>query len=226
MTEVRSRDHALTVLRRLITTQEAQRARIARYLHDQLGQQVTALRLALERHEERCQRGDGVNDLQRALHLASELNDELDFLAWELRPAVLDDLGLSAALPKFVREWSVHYAIPAEVRTTGFEDGHLARDAEVTFYRVAQEALSNIVKHARAKKVAVILETRGGSVSLVIDDDGVGFDVADERIDERGAGLAGMRERAALVGASLEVESSPGNGTTYYLRSPKHDGRH
>jgi signal transduction histidine kinase len=142
----------------------------------------------------------------------------VDFLAWELRPAVLDDLGLAVALPRFVEEWSDHYKIPAEVRLSGYESGQLSRDGEVTFYRVAQEALNNVVKHAHARRVDVILEHRDGTVVLVIEDDGVGFDPADHELAARGLGLVGMRERAGLLGATLDLESAPGKGTTVFLR--------
>ena len=216
-----AKEHVTMLLRRLVTSQEDQRARIARDLHDQLGQQLTALRLTLERHQTRCGSSEAADDLQSALKLAAAINEELDFLAWELRPAILDDLGLAAALPKFVAEWSAHYGIAAEFRTSGFEEGHLSREAEVTFYRIAQEALNNVIKHAHASKVAVILETRGDTVSLVVDDNGVGFDLADRWTVEKGVGLIGMRERAALIGATLDIESSLNVGTTYYLRARK-----
>src|SRR6185503_1606404 len=113
------------LLRALVTAQEDQRRRIARDLHDQLGQQLTALRLTLE----------------RGLAIVSAVTEEVDFLAWELRPAVLDDLGLAAALPRFIREWSKHYAVDAEFRLSGFAAGHLSKEAEVSYYRIAQEAL-------------------------------------------------------------------------------------
>ena len=150
-----------------------------------------------------------------------DISAEIDFLAWELRPAVLDDLGLPAALPRFLREWSKHYAIQGEFRLSGFMAGHLSKEVEVTYYRIAQEALNNVLKHAHASRVDVVLETRDGRVTLVVADDGVGFDAADDATAADGFGLLGMKERAALVGASLDLESSPGQGTTVYLRSPR-----
>ena len=206
------------LLRALVTAQEDQRRRIARDLHDQLGQQLTALRLTLERGQQNRMVGRDLDDeLERGLAIVSAVTEEVDFLAWELRPAVLDDLGLAAALPRFLREWSKHYTVDAEFRLSGFAAGHLSKEVEVTYYRVAQEALSNVMKHAHASRVDVVLETRDGVVTLCIGDDGIGFEMPG---DQDRFGLVGMKERAELVGATLEVESSPGHGTTVYLRSP------
>ena len=213
------------LLHRLVTAQEDERARIARDLHDHLGQQLTALRLALERMTDLA--GDAKaapQPVDRALDLVRQIGRDLDFLAWQLRPAVLDELGLAAALPRFVREWSSHVGIPAEFRFGGFEPGQLSREAEVTFYRIAQEALNNIAKHAQASRADVILATNLGNVVLVIDDDGVGFEAEDPAWGRKSFGLAGMRERAALIGATLQIESTPGQGTSVFLRCPVHAG--
>ncbi len=207
------------LLKRIVTAQEDERARIARDLHDQLGQQLTALRLTLEQHRERLSAsGPVAPEIERALKLANEIDREVDFLAWEIRPAILDDLGLAAALPRFVREWSGHYGIAAEYRAHGFVSGQISRDAEVVFYRVAQEGLNNVAKHAHASRVDVMLESRDSSVVLVVEDDGIGFDQADTQARERGIGLAGMRERAGAIDADLQIESAPGDGTSIFLR--------
>ena len=176
---------------------------------------MTALRLVLEQHVERC---DATEDVNKALQLARGIDEEVDFLAWELRPAALDDLGLAAALPRYLQEWSDHFAIRGNFQGIGSVAGLLPPAAETTFYRVAQEALNNVSKHAQASRVDVILERRDGLVELVIEDDGVGFDVSSRGIAERGIGLAGMRQRAALANATLLVESTPGKGTTVFLR--------
>lgn len=213
-------ERVMHLLRAVVTAQEDERRRIARDLHDQLGQQLTALRLALERHRGHCAAGDGTqdDDLERALVLAGSIDAEVDFLAWELRPAALDDLGLAAALPRYIKEWSEHYGVPAEFRASGFQGGQLSPDAEVTFYRVAQEALNNVAKHAHASNVGVLLERRATDVVLVVEDNGVGFDPTVDGAGARGFGLVGMRERATLVDAQLDVESTPGGGTTVFLR--------
>jgi two-component system CheB/CheR fusion protein len=211
-------EHVTSLLRKVVTAQEDERSRIARDLHDQLGQQLVALRLALERHRQQCSGDTGEPDLANAVALASQIDREVDFLAWELRPAILDDLGLAAALPRFCEEWSKHYGIAVECHTAGFSSDDLGRVGEVTFYRVAQEALTNIVKHAHASRVDVLLETRHGMVSLLIEDDGIGFDPGDPRAQGKGIGLLGMRERSVLAGATFEIESSPGHGTSVFLR--------
>jgi two-component system CheB/CheR fusion protein len=210
------------LLHRLVTAQEDERARIARDLHDQLGQQLTALRLALDRHRESQHSGRQTNEeLDRALSLAQQIDSQVDFLAWQLRPAALDDLGLAAALPRFVAEWSAHYGITANFQDTGNKvPVRLSSDAETTFYRVTQEALTNVLKHAHASRVDVVLEGQREAVTLIVEDDGVGFDPAAVENAVTGIGLVGMRERAALIGATLQVESAPGKGTTLYLRYP------
>jgi two-component system, chemotaxis family, CheB/CheR fusion protein len=216
-----ARQQVTELLRKVVTAQEGERARIARDLHDQLGQQLTTLRLALENHRQHAGT-TATEEIDRALALVRDVDREVDFLAWELRPAALDDLGLVAALPRFLEQWSEHYGIEGRFRLTGNVTG-LTPEAEVTFYRVAQEALNNVMKHAHATRVDVLLENRDGSVTLVIEDDGVGFDPADASIDARGIGLMGMRERAALIGGNAQVESSPGKGTTVFLRCPVRD---
>ncbi len=208
------------LLRRLVTAQEDQRSRISRDLHDQLGQQLTALRLALERHREQCT-GSATADLDRAQELTRDLDSAVDFLAWELRPAILDDLGLAAALPRYLEDWSSHHGVAARFQFTGAGDGRLAPEVETTFYRVAQEALNNVVKHSHASRVDVVLERRDGEVRLIVEDDGSGFDVTANDVADRGIGLAGMRERATLVGGTLLVESTPGKGTSVFLRVPR-----
>jgi signal transduction histidine kinase len=207
------------LLHRLVSSQEDERARIARDLHDHLGQQLTALRLTLERGRQQ-EGSDGVGgaDIVKALELTDRLNRDVDFLAWELRPAALDQFGLAAALPRYLTEWSSHVGIPSEFRLAGFEPGQLPPDAEVAFYRVAQEALNNVSKHAHATRVDVVLAAAGGQVVLVIEDDGTGFEPSEHSAISGGLGLAGMRERAALVGAALDIESAPDEGTSVFLR--------
>jgi two-component system CheB/CheR fusion protein len=215
-----AQDRTTILLRKVVTAQENERARIARDLHDQFGQQLTALRLALERHRSRCATPDAQGDMDRALTAASELDTAVDFLAWELRPAALDDLGLAAALPRYTDEWSAHYGIAVRFEAAGYRGGMLSAEAEIAFYRIAQEALNNVLKHAHAARVDILLEARDSSVVMVIEDDGIGFDQGDRDLLDNGIGLAGMRERAALIGGALDIESAPGKGTTLFVRAP------
>jgi two-component system, chemotaxis family, CheB/CheR fusion protein len=213
--------HVVRLLRKIVTAQEDERGRIARNLHDQLGQRLTALRLSLERVQDGLTKNDERNEeLERALALTNTIDVDIGFLAWELRPAVLDHLGLGVALPRYVAEWGAHYDIEVECKCDSFRSGRLTHEGEVAFYRIAQEALTNVAKHAHASRVDLILENRDNSVLLVVEDDGVGFDPSDESVRERGAGLLGMRERASLIGADFQIESKPGNGTSIFVRYP------
>jgi PAS domain S-box-containing protein len=212
-----AKETLVTVVKRLVTAQEDERRRVARDLHDDMGQRVTALRLMLEQAR---QTPDPARELEQALQLIASLDDDLTFLSWQLRPALLDELGLSAALPRFISQWSAHTGIPAEFRAGGYKQGQLDTDAEIVFYRAAQEALNNIAKHAHATRADIVLGTNDGHVVLVIEDDGVGFDPMESAAAPDGFGLMGMRERAGLIGATLDIESSPGRGTSVFLRLP------
>jgi two-component system, chemotaxis family, CheB/CheR fusion protein len=207
-----------TLLRKVVTAQEEERTRIARDLHDQLGQQLTALRLSLQRHRDRCTASSAQEEIDRALAIAGELDSAVDFLAFELRPSALDHLGLAATLTRFSSDWSTHSGVAAQFRAQAYRNGMLSPEAEIVFYRIAQEALNNVLKHAHAARVDILLEAREDSVVMLIEDDGIGFDPADRQVLERGIGLAGMRERAALIGAALEIESGAGKGTTIFVR--------
>ncbi len=211
-----ARTQVMSLVRQVVTAQEDERGRVARDLHDHFGQQLTALRLSLEEYR-RVAPPEGLAPLDRALTVARAIDEEVDFLAWQLRPALLDDLGLAAALPKFLEQWAEHTGIAAEFRI-GQRELRLPSDVEVSFYRVAQEALNNIAKHAHASRADVLLESRGAEVVLVVEDDGIGFDAGDTAAMQRGIGLLSMRERAGLAGARLEVESAVGQGTSVFLR--------
>jgi two-component system CheB/CheR fusion protein len=208
------------LLRKLVRTQEEERRRIARDIHDHLGQQSTALRLKLVTLKDICkEHADWCEQIEMVQTIAGKLDSDVDFLAWELRPAVLDDLGLSTALANFVKEWSSHFQIPAEYHTTGMDTGRPTPEVEINLYRIAQEALNNTYKHAHASRVDVLLERRDHTVVLIVEDDGIGLTEAKPGQD-RGLGLLGMHERAALVGGKLEIESTPGKGTTIFARIP------
>ncbi|HEX2311942.1 MAG TPA: CheR family methyltransferase [Vicinamibacterales bacterium] len=207
------------LLRQLVTAQEEDRARIARNIHDVVGQQLIALRLALERYEARTAAPVNDTDFVQALRIVQDIDKQLDFLAWELRPAALDDLGLAVALSRYVQSWSTHHGVEAEFRAAGLEGERLATETETVFYRITQEALNNVAKHAHASRVDVIVERRDGHVVLVVEDNGVGFGGAEKEAGATGMGLAGMRERATLIGATFQIESSPGEGTTIFVRT-------
>ncbi|HEY7499255.1 MAG TPA: PAS domain S-box protein [Vicinamibacterales bacterium] len=214
------------LLARLVFAQEDERRRIAREMHDQFGEQLTSLSREIGALKEAC---DGRTDLSarvRALEkIAQQLDRDVDHLVWELRPTALDDLGLRAALTNYVQDWSARAKISAALHTSGLLDDRLPSEVETTLYRIAQEALTNVARHSKAKNVDVILERHGDAVVLIVEDDGIGLEASDtarpERdrgdTEDRGFGLLGMHERAALVGATLQIESSS-SGTTVLLR--------
>lgn len=211
------------LLDRLISVQEDERRRIARDFHDHLGQQMTALRLKLESVMASALDPPLRERLAEAHALITRLDRDLDFLTWELRPAALDDLGLAVALGNFIDEWGKNFGIAAEFHSTGLESERLGFEVETSLYRIVQEALNNVYKHARAGRIGVILERRQHEVVLIVEDDGRGFnhrEYPSPDHPDRGLGLVGMRERAALLGGRLEIETSPGQGTTIIVRVP------
>jgi PAS domain S-box-containing protein len=209
------------LLSRLVFAQEDERRRIAREMHDQFGEQLTALGLGIRTIKDRCgddpQLGRQVTALEQ---VAQQLDRDVDHLVWELRPTALDDLGLRAALANYVQDWSIRMGVRADLHTTGLSADRLTSEVETTLYRIAQEALNNIAKHARAENVDVILERKPDQVSLIIEDDGIGFEQGNTGAPHQGFGLLGMQERAALVGATVQIESAAGEGTTIIVRMP------
>jgi PAS domain S-box-containing protein len=212
----------IEVLHQLVNAQEEERRRIARDIHDQLGQQLTVLRLHLEMLKKMCRDAEMFAQISEVQKVARRLDADVDFLAWEMRPSALDDLGIAAALDNYLRQWSKHFSIASEFNADRFGKITLAPEVETNLYRITQEALNNVSKHAKASCVNVLLEPRGDSLMLIIEDDGVGFEPIKHPLKEKGVsmGLIGMQERAALAGGTLEIESAEGKGTTIYARVP------
>jgi signal transduction histidine kinase len=181
---------------------------------------LTVLRLRLEAVREICDDAPMREKLKEIHETAEQIDADVDFLAWELRPAALDDLGLVAALGNYIKEWTRHTGVRAEFYAANLKNVRLAPETETNLYRITQEALNNVHKHAAARNVSVMLERRGALVVLIVEDDGAGFEVEDKFIKDKGIGLLGMRERAALVGGKIQIESSPQKGTTVFVRIP------
>jgi len=220
---VRERTAEITALfARLVRTQEDERRRIARDMHDQLGQQMTALRMNLELLASRTAHDDMIAaQAARTQQLAEDLDRSIDFLTWDLRPAALDHLGLAPALEHLVTGWSERFRIPAAFDASSLDSLRLPPEVEANLYRLTQEALHNIVKHAQATQVAVSLQRRTQELFLVIEDNGCGFNTGVRR--ERatgGLGLVSMQERGALIGGTVDIESAPDQGTTIFVRVP------
>ena len=209
------------MLEKLVGAQEDERRRIARDLHDELGQLLTALRLQLEAAGKMCEDNEEMcGKIRESQQIAKRLDTGIDFLAWELRPAALDDLGLYAALIKYVREWSHYSGIMPELLESNLKKKRFSHEIEINLYRIVQESLNNVYKHAEATRVEIVLDKRGDLIVLIIEDDGIGFNTEDKENREKGIGLIGMKERAAMIGGNLEIESAPGKGTTIFARVP------
>jgi len=219
-----AQDRVRRLMHRLITVQEDERRRVARDLHDHLGQQMTGLRLEIEALGAGHPVGDDLRTrIEGVQRQVDRLDRDVDFLIWQLRPAALEGVGLRAALGRYVSEWSTNYDTPAEFQATGVGDERLDPQVETSIYRVLQEALNNVQKHAKATRVGVILERRGDDLVLVVEDNGRGFDASAFEAtphDGHQMGVVGMRERAALAGGTVDIETGVDSGTTVFMRVP------
>ena len=220
----RSFQDAIAALRRLNQMLEEEASRIAHALHDEAGQLLVSAHLAVK------EVADGLpprarDQLMRVRAPLDEIEHHLRRLSHELRPTVLDDLGLVPALEYLVQGVGERAGIPIAVE--GPKSPRLAPPVEVALYRVVQEAVRNATKHARASRVDIRLGVQDGEVLCTVKDDGRGFDVPATlaRKGDRGLGLIGMRERLNALGGSLRIESSPGHGTEIHITIPlgEHD---
>ena len=207
--------------RRLVEAQETERRRLARELHDEIGQALTVMQLNLQA----VLQSPGTASASRvreALKVIERLLQQVRDLALNLRPSMLDDLGLEPALEWLTKRQATTAGLKSEVRADTLEH-RLDSVIETECFRVAQEALTNVARHARAKTVTVELRAKDGQLHLRVRDDGIGFNVTANREKAvRGAslGLLSMEERAALAGGSLEFTSQPGQGTEVHARFP------
>jgi PAS domain S-box-containing protein len=212
------------LIQRLLTAQEDERSRIARELHDEMGQHLTALIVDLKLLGDSFDFPEAARQhLERVRQAAGQLGRAVHHIAIELRPTSLDDLGLEVTMRNHVAAWSGHTGIRAEFCLVGPSDRRLASTVETTLYRIMQEALTNVVKHAMATLVSVILERREHSVRLIVEDNGRGFAAEDlGRAPQRGTGLGlvGIHERATLAGGTFDIESEPGGPTAIYVEIP------
>ena len=211
------------LLERSITLQEEERKRIARELHDQTGQRLTSIIMTLGVLEEVVSTPEARAHVHDLRNTVAQILKEVRDLALHLRPAVLDDLGLLAALRHYLKGYQNRFRLLVDFHVLGLDGKRLPPEVETALFRIAQEALTNVARHAQAHSVTVLLEDRGASAMLIVEDDGRGFDVArvmDSRPHEGNLGLYGMRERASLLGGTLTVESTPGRGTTVFVRIP------
>jgi signal transduction histidine kinase len=198
---------------KLATLQEDERRNISRELHDQVGQLLTALRMELGNLEElrHAPNEDFTKHLSEAKYLTEDTLKTVRNISTGLRPSVLDELGLAPALKWQIRDFSRRTGVDVDLRIDGNPD-HLPDSHRICIYRVVQEALTNCARHSSATKVRVTLCGRTDSVSVIVEDDGVGFDPAKGR--ERGLGLLGVEERVRELGGRVDIQSSPARGTS------------
>jgi signal transduction histidine kinase len=207
------------LLARIIDTQENERKRISRELHDDTGQALTSLMVGLKSVE-------GLDSIAKVKEKTTELRslaaqtlEDVHHLSTELRPSILDDHGLVAAIQKYTNEYSDNMGINVDFHVGELFNKRLSSEIELVIYRIVQEALTNIAKYANAENVSIILEYRGTKLITIVEDDGKGFDVDSVMLSagDQNLGLFGMYERASLIGGKLTVESQLGEGTTIFL---------
>jgi len=209
---------------RLVTDHDMERRRIGRDLHDQIGQQLTALKLHLEVLKSISREASLVERVLETQTIANQLDTDIDYLTWELHSTALECVDIVGALANYVSEWSSRYGVLADFQIKHLEQERLNPEFKTNIYRVVQESLHNIAKHASAQHATVSLEANGQFIELSVTDDGRGFDVKEQGNagnDPKGIGLAGMRERAALMRAEFSIDSTPGDGTSVKLRIPQ-----
>jgi PAS domain S-box-containing protein len=206
------------LIERVISAQDEERRRIAHELHDETGQSLTALLIGLRTIEKSRSRLAAAELARRLREIVARTIDEVGRLSRGLHPSVLDELGLAAAVTRQVEEFDQLHGVAAELRIEWLGSESLPPLLQTSVYRVLQEALTNVAKHAGARNVRVRLARDEATVKLSVRDDGIGLDPAvgapTTARDRRRLGLKGMRERAALLGGSVDVESRPGAGTS------------
>jgi len=209
--------------RRLVEAQESERRHIALELHDEAGQALVSLRLGLRLLEREIAEGGSVTArVAELVETTDGVIDGLHRLAADLRPASLDHLGLEAALRQYTRSIASKFDLAVRFKSHGFTSQRLPQSVETTLYRVVQEAMTNVVRHAHANRVDVLAQLRDDKVLVMVEDDGAWFDPSRVQSGEH-LGLLGMRERADALGGTLIVESAPGKGTTIVVEVPSAD---
>lgn len=217
-TELRARQ----LLTRLVTVQEEERRRIARDVHDNLGQQMVALRLKLDILQMHTDTPGWQNDLRQVQDLVRQLDQDLVSFTRELRPPLLEQFGFVEALRSFVGDWSRTHGIPGTLEEFGIDALQLSPSVEIHLLRVVQEALNNVYKHARATDVEVGLHAQHDRLVLTVADNGAGIDLNAQASDNArsGTGLLGMRERVWSMHGEFEIDARPGKGTTVIVTVP------
>jgi signal transduction histidine kinase len=213
-----ARTHLQAVSRQLVAVQEAERARIARDLHDEIGQMLTGLKLVLAIGT-RSTPAMIQSRLAEAQSLVNELTTRVREISLDLRPAMLDDLGLLPTLLWHIKRYTQQTQIQVTMKHTGL-DQRVAPEVEIAVYRIVQEGLTNVARHASVHEVAIWLWRTSDSIGVRIQDQGNGFAPKDVLAAHTSSGLAGMVERVRLLGGQLTIESAPGQGTRLTAELP------
>mgnify|MGYP002400702094 FL=1 len=216
-----SRDRLAELSRRLAEAQEIERRAIGRELHDQIGQMLTAVKITLDIATQLPPTEAAAKKIAQAQELVTDLLNRVSRLSLELRPTMLDDLGLIPALVWYVNRYQEQTGITVTLTHSDVENRRFASAIETTAYRIVQEALTNVVRHAHATAVRIEVGVSNGWLELRIEDNGIGFDTNAALAKNRG--LTGMLERAQLVGGVFAIESAKGAGTRKFIRLPVHE---
>jgi len=206
-----------------LAAQETERGRIARDLHDGIGQGLTCILVGLRAIEESSTDSQVQAKVRELRRLGGDTHDEIRRMARGLRPTVLDDAGLIPALERFLEDVRSIQDVEASLELAGAVDSRLPVDVETTLYRIAQEAVSNAIRHGAASRIRLNLRCQDGAVTLVIEDNGSGFDSSAKQPNSDGDesfGLSSIRERAWLVGGQADIQSYPGAGSSLKIIIP------
>lgn len=212
------------LLQKVINAQEDERKRIARELHDETSHSLTAMLIELQELRRGSLTADQEGHAVALKSLIDQALKDINQLAWNLRPSVLDKFGLQVSLERYVEEIEAHHSFSVDLVVQG-DAASLPPDVEITIYRLVQEAVTNVVKYAHARELGIMLVVNAAFVSVVVEDDGVGFDVGAVTRLRPGEhlGLLGMDERVSILGGTLDIESSVGGGTTIIAKVPLRD---
>jgi signal transduction histidine kinase len=213
------------LLEKIITAQESERQRLARELHDEAGQALTSLKFSLRTLEQQTNLEKTHTQLQELRDMVGQIQESLHDLAVEIHPPALDELGLIAALDQFINRFAQIVEIKVEFQLMGLDiySERLHPEVEVTIYRLIQEAMTNVARHAMASQVSVLLEHQGDQIVIIVEDDGIGFNASEISHQEsfrEHLGLHSMQERTDLLGGLFTIESRPEEGTTIFARLP------
>lgn len=213
----------LMLLEKIMIVQEEERKRIARELHDETSHSISSILLGLKMLQEASSEEKRENEINRLRDLAHQTLEEVHDLAWQLRPSILDKFGLKVALERYIEEFHKKYSVEFDVIITGIEVERLRPDVETAIFRIVQESLTNILKYAKADSISVIILKSSQMISVIIEDNGIGFhveEVLNKDPSKYNLGIRGMQERVLLLGGTLNIESEIDEGTAIMVKIP------